>query len=113
TGAVAALARLDRVNGARLEKGYVLDYVRGRARFAVGDLETGAYLMMGGLGGNPCMAGGWLDLAHGYLRGYQPILAWICFEAAEQTEASACGARLAERSERERVLEKRYPELFE
>ena len=113
-GAAAALRRLDRVNGERLEKGYVLDYLRARARFAVSDFETAAYLMMGGLGGNPCMAGGWLDLAHGYLKAFQPVLAWICLEAAEQTGGGdGCAARLNERTTRERELEKRHPELFD
>src|SRR5262249_26210960 len=48
-GAVAALSRLDRVNGAGLRMGYVLDHLRGRARLAVGDVRIGSYLMMGGL----------------------------------------------------------------
>ena len=51
-GAAAALQKLDRVNGSGLERGYVLDYLRGRARIATGDLTLGTYLMMGGLGGN-------------------------------------------------------------
>jgi len=50
-GAAAALRQLDRVNGAGLDRSYVLDYLRGRARIATGDLQLGTYLMMGGLGG--------------------------------------------------------------
>ncbi len=114
SSAAAALGRLDRVDGSQLRKAYVLDYLRGRARIATGDLGLGSYLMLGGLGGNPCMAGGWLDLGHGYLRAYQPVLAWMCLEAAEQTtRAPACDPRLGERAARERELEQRYPDLFE
>jgi hypothetical protein len=112
--AAKALLQLDRVNGRHLERAYVLDYLRGRARTGVHDYELAAYLMMGGLGGNPCMAAGWLDLAQIYLRSYQPVLAWMCLEAAEQVGSRGqCDPRLAERATRERELEKRYPELFE
>jgi hypothetical protein len=113
TGATAALDRLDRVNGSGLAKGYVLDLLRGRARLATGDLQLGSYLMMGGLGGNPCMAGAWLDLAHAYLKSYQPVLGWICMEAAERAECPSCKARLAERAELERGLERRHPDFFD
>jgi len=113
-GAAAALRQLDRVNGAGLDRSYVLDYLRGRARIATGDLQLGTYLMMGGLGGNPCMAAGWLDLAHAYMRSYQPVLAWMCLEAAEQVGSRGrCDGRLSERVARERELEQRYPDLFE
>jgi hypothetical protein len=112
-GALAALDQLDRVDGQGLQKGYMLDYLRGRARLAIGDLETGPYLMMGGLGGNPCMAGGWLDLARAYLKGYQPVLAWMCFEAAERCPRGDCGTLLEERARLEHALEARHPEFFE
>jgi hypothetical protein len=113
-GAAAALMQMDRVDGARLEKRYMLDFLRGRARIAMNDPGLGSYLMLGGMGGNPCMVGGWIDLAQGYLRAYQPVLAWICLEAAERASGEGtCAARLAERGARERELERRYPDLFE
>ncbi|HET9327788.1 MAG TPA: hypothetical protein VFQ05_13565 [Candidatus Eisenbacteria bacterium] len=112
--AAAALQRLDRVNGSGLERAYVLDYLRGRARIATHHYDLAAYLMMGALGGNPCMAAGWLDLADLYMRSYQPVLAWMCLEAAEEVGSPGrCEPRLAQRAKRERELEKRYPELFE
>lgn len=113
-GAAKALQSLDRVNGSGLERGYVLDYLRGRARIATRDYSLATYLMMGGLGGNPCMAAGWLDLAQAYMRSYQPVLAWMCLEAAERVgNPGQCATRLGERAARERELEKRYPDLFD
>ena len=112
-GALAAANGLDRLNGAKLSKGYVIDLLRGRARLHAGQFDLGAYMLMGGLGGNPCMAGAWLDLAHGYLRAYQPVLAWICFEAAEHAAAGGCAARLVERARLEAGIERRHPEFFQ
>jgi hypothetical protein len=112
-GAIAALEGLDRVNGGRHPKAYVIDLLRARARLASGNIDLGSYLMMGGLGGSPCMAGAWLDLAHGYLKTYQPVLAWLCLEAAERADCPNCKTRLGERAELERGLEKRHPDFFE
>jgi hypothetical protein len=112
-GAARALQRLERVAGTGLAKGYVLDYLRGRARIGAHDPSAGASLMVGAIGGNPCMAGAWLDLASAYLQSYQPVLAWMCLEAAERVGPSGCQVRLAERATRERELERRYPDLFE
>jgi hypothetical protein len=48
------------------------------------------------------------------MRSYQPVLAWMCLEAAEEVGSRGpCDARLSERAARERELEKRYPDLFE
>jgi hypothetical protein len=112
-GAIAALDRLDRVNGTGHAKAYVIDLLRARARLASGNVDLGNYLMMGGLGGSPCMSGAWLDLANGYLKSYQPVLAWLCLEAAERADCPDCKTRLAERAELERGLEKRHPDFFE
>ena len=109
----AALLRLDSVSGQGLPKRYLIDLLRGRARLGAGDFELGTYLMMGGIGGNPCMAGAWLDLAQGYLDAYQPVLAWLCFEAAEQVSVKSCAGRFAQRAALERGLEQRHPDFFE
>src|SRR5262249_30766285 len=112
-GAIAGGDGLDRVNGAGHAKSYVIDLLRARARLASGNVELGSYLMMGGLGGSPCMSGAWLDLAHGYLKAYQPVLAWLCLEAAERAACPDCKTRLAEGAALERGLEKRHPDFFE
>src|SRR5215831_5380982 len=112
-GAIAAADRLDRVNGAGHAKGYVIDLLRARARLAAGNIDLGSYLMMGGLGGSPCMSGAWLDLAHAYLKTYQPVLAWLCLEAAEHADCPGCKGRLGERAQLERGLERRHPDFFE
>jgi len=112
-GAISALDRLDRVNGRGHAKGYVIDLLRARARLASGSVDLGSYLMMGGLGGSPCMSGAWLDLAHGYLKTYQPVLAWLCLEAAEHADCPGCKGRLGERAQLERGLERRHPDFFE
>jgi hypothetical protein len=111
-GARQAAERLQGIDGRRLEKAYVLALAAGRARMAAGDVAGGSRLLSLAVGGNPCLAAAWQELARAYLAAYEPVLAWICFDAARELAPPGCSAR-SEGERLERALLQRHPEFFE
>jgi tetratricopeptide (TPR) repeat protein len=112
TSAAAALGKLAGIDRGPLTKAYLLDLTAGRARFAAGDHAGGIQLLLRAVNGNPCLAGAWQELARAYLAGYEPVLAWTCFDAARAVSPNRCDA-LAEGERLERALLERHPDFFE
>lgn len=110
-GALESARRLENMDRASLSKGYLLDIVVARARLAGEDLDGGSRQMTAALKFCPCAVDGWMDLGRTYRKNYQPVLAWLCFDAARAAAPEGC-ARLAEGAALERDLEARHPEFF-
>jgi hypothetical protein len=88
-----------------------VDLLAGRARVVAGDPDAAPQLLRG-LAGSPCAIGAWMDLGESYYRTYQPVLAWLCFDAARAAAPQGC-ARLEPSARLEADLLKRRPEFFE
>ncbi len=107
-----SIRKLQHIDRSSLEKGYMLDLAVAKARLTVGDLEGGSTLLIAALAHNPCAVEAWMDLASTYMRGYQTVLAWLCFDAARAAAPPGCAA-VAEGTNLERELLERHPEYFE
>lgn len=103
--------RLGRIGRQQLVMGQVVDLLAGRARILSGDPAAVAQVLRG-LVGTPCAVGVWMDLGQSYYRTYQPVLAWLCFDAARAAAPQGC-ARLEPGAKLEADLLKRRPEYFQ
>ena len=106
------LPRLGRIDGKQLAMGRVVELLSGRARLAAGDFKGGEPQVLRGLRAAPCAIGAWMDLGQAYFRTYQPVLAWLCFDAAREAAPRDC-ARLEPSTKLEADLLKRRPEFLE
>lgn len=108
----AILERLVRIDPDRIEMDPVVDLLVGRARLATGDFHSGVPQVIRGLKDNPCAINAWMDLGHAYFQTYQPVLAWLCFDAARAVAPEGCPL-LQSSARLEADLLRRHPEFFE
>ena len=106
------LPLLMRIDPQSIARADVVGLLVGRTQIATGDLEHGTPQLLQDLGKNPCATQAWMDLGQAYFHTFQPVLAWLCFDAARQVAPTGC--RWLEPSAKlEADLLKRRPEYFE
>ena len=103
--------RLGRIGRQSLMMGHVVDLLAGRARIVSGDPDAVPQVMRG-LTGTPLAIQVWMDLGQAYYRTYQPVLAWLCFDAAREAAPAGC-AELEPSARIEADLLKRRPEFLQ
>jgi hypothetical protein len=108
----ALLPRLANIDASVLAKGHVVDLLMGRAQIDQGDLQGGTSRIIRALRANPCALEAWMDLGQAYYRSYQPVLAWLCLDAARLAAPTGC-TRFAVSDSLEADLLRRHPEFFE
>jgi hypothetical protein len=103
---------LAQVDPAKLTTASVVALQLGRALLAAGQFDAGVQHSLHGLEVHPCAVGVWVDLGLAFRRESQPVLAWLCFDAARALAPQGCAA-LAACDRIENDLMKRRPEYFQ
>ena len=103
---------LGKVDPATLTTASVVALQLGRALLAAGAFDPGVQHLLHGLEVHPCAVGAWVDLGLAFRRESQPVLAWLCFDAARALAPKGC-AELAAGDRLENDLLKRRPEYFQ
>jgi hypothetical protein len=101
---------LDDIDRSALTKGYVLDIFKAVSFKVRGENAKAAALYLKVIDRNPWAAGPYKDLGDCYLRSFQPLLAWRCWEAAR--EISPGHGLLQEIDAYDRKLLAAHPEFF-